>query len=311
LRGNAKVWIHGLMDGWIMRRSGLMNNWMSGLNGTGTGKRVPGIYPRIQKSIHPLFCLLLVALLCGCATPHPAVPARARAFDFEHDTFAYPNELLWVYNYDANGKWVTHRREPPPTYWQHCFVMARATRQFFLNARFDAQQPIATEAAYRRLIRRIVASNPRHALPKDKKIVIPGYPDLRAFSQAEEKLLKAECGGAWQSYVQRGHWRVVFPFSRKGQQRMAERLEHDLQSGSPVVVHLVRFPRLTINHAMVFFRANQTQKAIEFTAYDPNDPSKPVEIAFDRASRCFLLPANNYFPGGRVDAYEVYGSWAY
>src|SRR2546430_188964 len=48
---------------------------------------------------------LLLAALCGCATSRPAVPSVARHFDFQKDTFAYPNELVWEYYFDANGKW--------------------------------------------------------------------------------------------------------------------------------------------------------------------------------------------------------------
>src|SRR5437667_8337533 len=123
-----------------------------------------------------LFAALL-AFLCGCATPREAaVSAEARRFDFQRDTFAYANELRWEYHYDAAGKWTTHWHRPTPAYSQHCFVMARSARQFFLNARFDPGQPVAEERTYRRLIRRVVSTNPRKSLPESAKIVIPRYP---------------------------------------------------------------------------------------------------------------------------------------
>ena len=37
----------------------------------------------------------------------------------------------------------------------------------------------------------------------------------------------------------------------------------------------------------------------------------PDSFTYDRASRTFEFPANDYFPGGRVDAYEVYRGWLY
>src|SRR5271166_2470377 len=69
----------------------------------------------------------------------PALPAAAcaRRFEFERDTFAYPNELVWEYRCDANGKWTTRRRATKPSYSQHCFVVSRCACQFFENAVFD------------------------------------------------------------------------------------------------------------------------------------------------------------------------------
>ena len=255
--------------------------------------------------------LLLVALVCGCAGPHAPPAASQRRFDFQKDTFAFPNELLWVYRYDTNGNWTTERREPKPTYTLHCLVLARSARQFFLNARFDPCQPVADEQIYRRLIQRVVGSNPRRALPEGEKIVIPGYADLRTFSAAQEHLLKSECGGAWQSYIQRGNWRMIFPFTHDGQEQMADQLLERLRQQPPLVVHVVSFPRLTINHTVVVFDAQETQKEIQFTIYDPNRPAAPATLTFDRSARTFLMTANEYFHGGRVKVYEFYRKWNY
>jgi hypothetical protein len=255
--------------------------------------------------------LTLAAFLCGCASPDPPVTTATRRFQFERDTFAFTNELRWEYFYDAEGKWTTRNREPKPSYWQHCFVLARSARQFFINARFDEEKPPADERTYRTLIRRVVASNPRKALPEAEKIEIPGYACLREFSRGEEKLLKEECGGAWESYFQRGHWRAILPFSRHHQEQMAAQLLKHLKQNPPLVIHLMRFPSLTINHAMVLFDARETEKEIEFIAYDPNLPAEPRTVSYDRASRTFLLAPNDYFPGGRVDVYEVDHKWNY
>ena len=108
----------------------------------------------------------------------------------------------------------------------------------------------------RRLIRRVVSSSLRNPPQESEKIVIPGYAGLRQFSAANEDLLKAECGGAWQGYVQRGNWRMIFPFSRHQQEGVAQRLVAGLKSGWPLVVHLARFPSLLINHAIVLYRAD-------------------------------------------------------
>jgi hypothetical protein len=256
----------------------------------------------------PLSLVLLVAV--GCAnTKDPAPPARR--FAFERDTIAFPNGLLWIYHYDDKGHWTTETRHPKSDYTQHCFVVARTTRQFFLNARFDPTLPCADDETYRKLIRRVVDTTPRHALPEDQRIVFPGYQDLRSFSGAQERLLKEECGAWWQSYVQRGNWRMVFPFSRKHQQQMAQRLLQDLQRHEPLVVHIARFPQLTINHALVIYDAAEEPERIRFMTYDPNHPVEPIEITYDRGTRTFELAPNDYFRGGRVDLYEIYGKWCY
>jgi hypothetical protein len=265
-------------------------------------------------SANSCLCSLLLALLAlvsGCATSAHKGIAPGRQFDFQRDTFAYPNELVWEYSYNTNGQWATHRREPKPTYALHCFVVARSARQFFDNARFDPSLPKADDDTYRQLVRRVISSSARHPVREEDKVVIPGYADLRTFSQEHDELLRTECGGAWQSYFQRGHWRMIFPFSRRNQEHVAEQLLQHLQRGRPLIVHLVRFPQLSINHAMVIFDGTESEKEIQFAAYDPNQSVAPVTLTYDRNARTFILPANNYYPGGRVDVYEVFWKWDY
>ena len=141
--------------------------------------------------------------------------------------------------------------------------------------------------------------------------MIPGYAGLREFSVAWEALLKRECGGAWQSYFQRGNWRMVFPFTRAHQQNEADRLLSILEQGGLPVVHVLRFPQLTINHTVLLFSARSHAGTIEFRAYDPNIPEREVILCFDRATRTFTWPALPYFVGGRVDVYEIYRGWIY
>ena len=257
------------------------------------------------------FTLLTIFVLCGCCTTKSVSTASSRRFDFQRDTFSFPNQLLWEYFYDTNGNWTTRNRDPKPTYWQHCFVLASAAKQFYLNARFAPEKPIADEKTYGKLIREVVSTSPRHALDAAHKIEMPGYADLRSFSREHEKLLKANCGAAWHSYFQRGHWRIVFPFSRREQERMSKQLLARLAKNEIAVIHLVRFPQLTINHGVVLFDAKEADNEIQFIAYDPNDPKNPRVITYDRQKRTFFLAANDYFPGGRVDVYEVDHRWNY
>jgi hypothetical protein len=261
------------------------------------------------------FLPLLLAgsvLLAGCASSsHAPAAAGDRAFVFAEDTFAYPNELVWEYGFDEEGNWSSRRRDPPPTYSHHCFVVARAARQFFEHARFDPSRGKVAAEEYRELVRRVVRSNPRRRAGEEERIVIPGFANLREFSRAHEALLKAECGGAWQSYWQRGHWRMVAPFSRRHQVRMAEQLVRGLEQNRPPVVHLVCFPALSINHAVVLIGVEPTPRGLAFSVYDPNLPEHPSVMYFDRAAGGFELPPTSYFSGGKINVYEVYHSCLY
>jgi hypothetical protein len=104
---------------------------------------------------------------------------------------------------------------------------------------------------------------------------------------------------------------MIFPFSRHQQAQVAEQLAACLETSGPAVVHVVRFPQLTINHALLIFGARQTETGIQFAAYDPNDTTAPTAISFDRVSRSFFLPRNSYFAGGQVNIYQIYHQWDY
>jgi hypothetical protein len=256
----------------------------------------------------------LCALVCllGCASPQQGTSGTARAFQFQEDTFSYPNELVWEYHFDpATGTVHTRRREPTPSYSHHCFVVARSARQFFQHARFDPALPREHPDFYREVIRSVVRRSPRVETAEPDRIVIPGYKHLREFSEDHEALLKGETGGAWQSYFQRGHWRMILPFARGQQARVRDQLVRSLDRNRPPVIHLVRFPRLTINHAMIVFEYARRPGGWEFLAYDPNNPDVPARLFFDEATRSFVLPRNDYFSGGRVDVYEIYHALLY
>jgi hypothetical protein len=255
------------------------------------------------------FCLVLMAGCCTTSKPLP--PPSAHRFDPARDTFAFRNELKWEYHFDPDGKWRGKKRDPAPDYSLHCFVLARSAKQFFLNARFNPAAPRTNENAYRDLVHRVVKSNSRHDLPPEKEIEIPGYGSLREFSRDHEMLLKSECGGAWQSYAQRGHWRMIFPFSRSRQACDAAQLRQSVDRYGIAVAHVVSFPALSINHAVVVHAWREEGDHIIFDVYDPNEPDKPTSLTFDQIRRVFEFPANDYFHGGPVDVYEVYSSALY
>ena len=259
-----------------------------------------------------LALLLALPALCGCAGPRRCEDGFPRKFAFRQDTFAFSNELFWVYRTDpATGKMAHEKRQPKPDYALHCFAVARGARQFFQQARFDPDSPRVDEASYRALVRRVVGTNPRFERPEAERIVIPGYANLREFSATHESLLKEECGSMWASYFQRGNWRMIMHFSARQQERMAAQLLVSIQRNRPPVVHLADFPKLHLNHAVLLIDAREDEEGIEFAVYDPNDSSRASRLRFDRAERRFYFPTNFYFAGGRVDVYEIYSAWNY
>jgi hypothetical protein len=236
--------------------------------------------------------------------------ALARRFDFDRDTFAFPNELVWEYHFDATTRQTRAvRRQPAPRYALRCFVLVRAARQFFYHARFDPTIDPADDLTYRRLIRAVLVRPPRRPSPPGERVVIPGYTGLRELSAAREPVVKAACGGAWRSYVQHSHWRIVVPVSRTHQHRAAGELLNAVADHSAPLVHLLRFPSLAINHGMVVFDGARTSAGAEFLAYDPNDPARPARLTYDRERRAFSLAANRYWPGGELNVFEIFRRW--
>jgi hypothetical protein len=241
-----------------------------------------------------------------------ATSSLPRRFEFDRDTFAFANELVWEYRLDpASQKMVSRRSDPPPAYAHRCFVLARSARQFFYHARFDATLPVADEETCRRMVREVVSRNPRTASPEARRAVVPGYDSLRSFSQARAALLKATCGGAWQSYVLRSHWRMILPVSRRHQERMAGQLLRSVPARRASIVHLFRFPALSINHGIVLYDIAELEAGLRFAAYDPNQPGQPTELEYHRADRTFYFPRNHYWAGGPVQVVETYCGWLY
>lgn len=246
------------------------------------------------------------------SSPPPRKPAALRPFEFERDTFTFANELVWEYRVDpTSGRMTTFPNERPASYTHRCFVMARSARQFFYHARFDPDRPVASAAAYRSLIRGVVHRSPRAPSADAERIVLPGYDSLRALSQVHAALLKAECGPAWQSFFVRSHWRMVLPIWPRHQQRIASQLIEGLRTRPVPIAHLFRFPCITINHAVVLFDATESEREVRFAAYDPNIPTHPVHLHYDRTTQAFFFPPTHYWAGGRVSVTEAYTDWPY
>lgn len=248
----------------------------------------------------------------ACATPAMRVPARVDSgFDPDADVFAYDNQLYWDYRGGVATGEGSVADEPGPAFGQRCAVMARQARQFHYAARFDPSLPRVSDEAYRELASRVLASDFRRESPLDDPVVIPGFANLREFSREHERLLKELTGGRWRTYLQRGNWRMIFPFSLRHQHRTAESLLRSLAEGHTPIVHVMNFPHIDVNHTTLLYRAEADVREIRFVGYDPNAPQRPLALRYDRESARFFLAPTHYFPGGPVVAYEVYHGWLY
>jgi len=251
----------------------------------------------------------LALALTACHGIRPLVPAP-RPFEFGVDTFAFSNETVWEYHVDPiRGTSWWRERDPRPPFSLRCGSMARATRQFWERARFDPERPRADPATYARLARDVLATDPRN--PAGPRIVIPGFTDLHAFSAAYPELLQTALASPWQSYLQRGNWRMIFPFRPREQRREAERIAAQIRTGGTVVVHVLRYPELTLNHLVLAYAVEDTPTAMRFLVVDPNDALHPVSLTWRRSAATFAFAHTPYFPGGPVLAYEVYDGLLY
>jgi len=255
-----------------------------------------------------LRAVVLLALALGCATP--GLASRRAPFRFETDSFAFANVTVWEYGVDpATRSFEGRPREVSADFVFRCGAMARAARQFHAGARFDPAAPRLDAAGYAARIRAVLDTDPRRA--PAEPVVIPGYADLRSFSTAHESALKAALGSPLQSYLQRGNWRMIFPFPPGQQESTAIRVAREVAGGRPVILHLVMFPEQTINHFVVAYAVAETPAEIRFTSYDPNDASRPVSLVFERVARTFSFATTESFAGGPVKAYEVYRNALY
>src|SRR5579862_5968461 len=95
--------------------------------------------PAGVENMRILIVLGLLAISTGCASVTPTIGA-GRPFDFQRDTFAYANELVFSHDNGAAGtnvNSVAHEH----SYTRRCFIMAAGVVQFWKHARFDPQAP--------------------------------------------------------------------------------------------------------------------------------------------------------------------------
>ena len=237
---------------------------------------------------------------CGRAAS-PGVPFR-----FPEDTPAFVNDTVWEYVADpASGTLLWTERRPRPAFALQCGSLARSVRQFHVHARFEPEAPRATAEQYAALIARVLDRDPRRLVADPEPVAIPGYADLRSFSREHESAMKRLIRGP-ASYLQRGNWRMIFRFWPGEQRRVASSLVEAVARGETPIVHVLRYPAMSVNHMVLVYAVEETPDEVRFTAYDPNDAEAPVVLRWDRGARTFVYPRTRYFLGGPVRAYEIY-----
>jgi hypothetical protein len=252
---------------------------------------------------------LLISLLLLPALPAyepPAAPAP-RPFRYATDTFSFANETVWNY---ANGSVQSESSRPQAQkrdYTRRCFVVTRAAVQFWKFARFD---PKAAPLPRDQLAARIRDVTERSvwlpALSREKRIVFPGYANLREISAADPGIFQANIGLGWPVYFRAGNMPIVAPIYRETEARLNDEIFHDLQLNDPTLVWLYNFPSLNINHVVVVFAGKRDDSRFHYQVYDPNYTGAPKRLDYDTATRTFSYQPTFYFKGGAVNARAIY-----
>lgn len=247
---------------------------------------------------------LLAMVVSGCASVAPmdvAVrrPSAAATLRFGVDTFAFPNESR------------TKNAGKPDLYANYCFVMARGVTQFQRFARFDPVASRLSADEYAARVKAVVARAPwAEPLPADDRVVIPGYSSLYEFSREQEAAVKAGLVGRFWTWVHWTNWRVVFPFPRWQQERVARETLAELGEGRSVQLLVTNFPTWELNHTVVAYAYEVDGSGnVHFTVYDPNDPHEPGHIVFDRVERRFQASQLYDTHPGPIRAFRMY-YWA-
>ena len=247
--------------------------------------------------------ICLVLGLAGCASAPPIErgapgPTSGAALRFGVDTFAFRNDIRW--------------KNPGKTdlYANYCFVMARAVTQFYRFARFAPELPRVEPPVYTRLVSEIAARAPwEDPLPPADRVVIPGYASLHEFSAAQEAAVKAGLGGFLLTFIHWTNWRVAFPVTGGQQERVARETLAELDAGRMVQLLVTNLPKVELNHTVIAYDYRIYEgRFIEFIVYDPNEPTEPGWVAFDRAERSFFASGVYDTEPGAIRAFRMYYS---
>jgi len=248
------------------------------------------------------FTILCLSLSLAACSHLPTYEKAELPFSFEKDRFAFANETVWNYHKETNPKKIS--KDDP--YSRRCFVMSRATLQFWKFAHFAPQHPKLSQKKLARYIRQITKIPVWKNLENKDRIVIPGYANLYEATTAEPLPFQKNIGLGWPTYFRFGNFPIVFPPTSFQQEKLHHWLQKSLKQNYPAIVWLINFPSLSINHAVVVFASQQTDKIVHYQVYDPNLKDRPLILNYDLTKKEFSYEKTFYFAGRRVKARPVY-----
>jgi hypothetical protein len=251
-----------------------------------------------------LVSIVAVTAACTSAPPNGGPPLGlekrivAPAFSLMADTYAFPNMIR-----------ARHAPNTPGLYANYCFVLVRGVRQFAQYARFDPEMPKLDRPRYVEVVKQIAAVMPwEPAWPHDERIVIPGYPNLREFSRAQEAAVKEGLGGRFLTLVHPTNWRVVFPVHGWQQEAVAQQVVDELREGRLVQLLVTNFPKPELNHTLLAYESRPSGNGIEFLVWDPNNPAGPGIVTFDLSTQKFWATDIYDTEPGPIRAFRMYHS---
>jgi hypothetical protein len=239
---------------------------------------------------------------------HSAQAGSADGFDYKRDTLSFANWTVFSYE---NGHVVSHKNQYGHHYSRRCFVMTRAVEQFYKFARFEPKAPRVDDRELTKRIRNITRRPPWHnSLPSEKRVVIPGYSNLRQLSQDKTILMQRNIGLGWVVYLRPGNVRMFYLHDKNYQVKTHDQLERALANNDFFIAYLSDFPILHINHSVLVYKHERPRSAEGndyYVVYDPNHPDRPRHLKWIAATREFNFEKDREFAGGFTRVFEVYG----
>lgn len=232
----------------------------------------------------------------------------AAKFDFQRDTLSFANSTVFEYE---QGRIVRKKRsEKTERYMRRCFIMSRTIVQFNKFARFDPKGAPIEDRELAKRIRKVTHMRPWNPpFPMEKRVIFPGYANLRSMSKAHTRLMQKHIGLGWPTYLRLGNGRMFYRHDVEYQERTHQKLNQALDRGEFFILYLSDYPTLHINHSVtVYARKKATSKDEDaYLVYDPNHPDAPRELKWLYKRRAFDFQKDEEFVGGFTRAFQVYG----
>jgi hypothetical protein len=229
-------------------------------------------------------------------------------FNFNRDTLAFANTTVFEYH---QGEIVSRWGRKSDRYTRRCFVMTRTVEQFYNFARFEPRAPRLGESELQKRVRAVTRMQPwRDPLPREKRIVFPGYHNLREMSQANTRLIQRNIGLGWVAYLRPGNFRMFYLHDKRYQEKTHRLLNQALARDEFFIAYLSDYPILHINHSVLVYRqAKPTSPdgSDHYLVYDPNHTDGPRHLDWSPVKREFSFEKDQEFVGGFTRVFQVYG----